>query len=135
MKRVLIILILLPILLGFTNPVGVYIDNQEVKFPDQQPIISDHEVLIPIRIVAEKLGYEIHWNEDDKEVIIIKEEKISLLVGESEARINDKVIDFKTSAKIYNGRTMVPLRFITNVLEKDVYWNEFLKTLCIYDRS
>lgn len=126
-----------PIVTGFVSPVTVYINNQRVEFPDQQPFINnDNRVLVPVRFVAENLGAKVLWDNEKKEVLITKEDtEISLIIGENKARVNDTLVQFGTAAEIYDGRTMVPLRFITNVLGKNIRWNQFTRTVYILDKG
>lgn len=42
----------------------------EVKFTDARPIIVEGRTLIPIRVVAEAIGYDVSWNGDTAEVIL-----------------------------------------------------------------
>jgi len=135
MRKKLLALALLAMLFittGFTNEVKVYVGNQLIEFPDQQPIIENDRVLVPVRFIAEHLGAEVEWNQEKQEVFIRLENKdISLIIGESKATVNGETVLFDTVAQVYNGRTMVPLRFVVKVLGKEIYWNHFAKTVYI----
>lgn len=61
---------------------------------------------------VEKLGHEA-----------AEETKVELAIGSSSAFVNDKEFEFDTKARIYNGRTMVPLRFISETLGAEVKWD------------
>jgi beta-lactamase superfamily II metal-dependent hydrolase len=55
-----------------TNNINVYINNEKVIFEDQQPVNIGGRVLIPVRFVAEKLGYTVEWDQDSQTVEIKK---------------------------------------------------------------
>lgn len=56
-----------------TDNINVYVNNEIVVFEDQQPVNKNGRVLIPVRFVAEKLGYTVEWNNDNQTVLITKD--------------------------------------------------------------
>ncbi len=106
--------------------VEVALNGEKMTFPDQNPILDakDSRVLVPIRFIAEKLNASVGYNSADKVVTITKDgTNISLKIGENKATVNGKVITFDTKATIYNDRTMVPLRFVSEALNVMTEWN------------
>lgn len=46
----------------FASPdITVIVDGEEVIFEDQQPVNIDNHILIPIRNVAEEIGWDVEW--------------------------------------------------------------------------
>ncbi|KXG77371.1 hypothetical protein AN619_04970 [Thermotalea metallivorans] len=107
--------------------VKVMVNDEEVIFPDTKPYINeDGRTLVPIRFVSEKLGATVDWEIKNLNVVVTikKNDKTVILVtGEKKATVNGKVITFDTKAVNINGRTMVPLRFISEVFGATVNWN------------
>lgn len=61
---------------GYDDENGNYVSTyQKVEFPDINPMVVRERTLLPIRGVAEKLGYEVKWNNIDRRVDIVKESK------------------------------------------------------------
>lgn len=61
---------------GYDDENGNYIDSyQRVEFPDITPMVVKERTLLPIRGVAEKLGYDVNWSNLDRRVDIIKTSK------------------------------------------------------------
>lgn len=119
------------------NPVKhivVMVDLQYVYFPDQQPYINeDNRSMVPLRFVAEKMGCEVDWNQETRTVTISKEGiTIVLKVSENKALVNEQEKTFDTKAEITNGRTMIPLRFISECLGAEVDWKSESTTVFIY---
>ncbi len=119
------------------NPVKhivVMVDLQYVYFPDQQPYINeDNRSMVPLRFVAEKMGCEVDWNQETSTVTISKEGIIIVLkVGENKALVNEQEKTFDTKAEVVNGRTMIPLRFISECLGAEVDWKSESTTVFIY---
>lgn len=114
--------------------VSVYVDNKAVSFPDQKPYIDgNNRTLVPIRFIAEEMGAEVDWDGAEQLVTITQNDTIiKLTIGERRASVNGNWKYFDTSAVIYNDRTMVPLRFISETLGADVDWEAKTKTVYIW---
>lgn len=85
--------------------VSVYVDGKSVSFPDQAPVIKNNRTLVPIRFVAEALGYAVDWTTPaesgtQKGVAVIDGGRISELnsvriefeIGTNKAEINGEQI-------------------------------------------
>lgn len=118
------------------NAIRVYVDDVEVKFPDQKPFINqDNRTLVPIRFVSNALGANVEWVQNTKMVVINHEEKMILLtLGENFAKIGTKKINLDTTATLVNNRTMIPLRFVSECLGGHVYWNDRERKIFITTR-
>jgi hypothetical protein len=130
-KRVMILLLGL-MLIGLALPVlatasdvRVYVDEVEVVFPDQKPLINaDNRTLVPLRFVSQALGGKVDWFKETKTVEIKHAgETILLTVGERFAQKGSEKIILDTTATIMGNRTMVPLRYVSECLGAHVYWN------------
>lgn len=112
---------------------NVLIDYQEVDFTDTKPFIDkNNRTLVPIRVISESLGCEVTWNSVNRKILIKGLEKeVELTVGEKTSLVNGKTITFDTSAEIRNGRTYVPLRFISEALGAKVDWDPITETVLI----
>lgn len=104
------------------KPIKVFYNGLAINFPDQQPIIIGGRTMVPIRPVAETLGYEVLWDEGEREVQIyskMNEAFIYWKIGETTYYTNHEVtIDAGCAPVIINGRTMVPIRFLTEQLSQ-----------------
>ncbi|MGI6684163.1 MAG: copper amine oxidase N-terminal domain-containing protein [Bacillota bacterium] len=112
--------------------IKVFIDEKEVIF-DVLPRIENGRVLVPFRAIFEPLGGKVRWHAEQKMVIA----RFGLLdlrfrVGETTARLGNKNINLDVPAKIINGRTLIPLRFISeNLFSAHVEWSNENKTVYI----
>lgn len=72
-------------------------------------------VMVPLRAIAEALGYDVGWNDTLKSVTIGK--GVSLTVStDSYIYMKTAPIQLGTAPEIINGKTFVPLSFFTEVL-------------------
>lgn len=116
-----------------TQDIVVMIDGQVVDFPDAKPFINqDSRTLCPIRFIAENLGADITWNGETRTVLITKEStEILLSIGDNKALVNGTEKTFDTVPQIFEDRTYVPLRFISEAFNMDVNWDNQTKTVLI----
>ena len=56
-------------LCNYIDSNGKWVGEKYIKF-DVQPQIIDGRTMVPIRAVAEALGYEVTWNDSEKEIDI-----------------------------------------------------------------
>jgi hypothetical protein len=92
-------------------------------------------MLIPVRYISEATGASVTWIKAQKSVVVKSANiEIKLWIGRNSALINGKTVkidenDASVSPIIVNpGRTMLPLRFITENLGYDVEWLSRVKT-------
>lgn len=116
----------------------VKVNGKEISFPDQQPYLNkDGRTMVPVRFISESLGAKVSWDEKTKTVTITGKDRagesrtVKLKIGENKAVINGKTVTFDTRAEFKNGRTMVPLRFVSEVLGAKVTWDQSTKTVNI----
>lgn len=107
-------------------------DDQQLTF-DEAPFIENDRVLAPMRGILEALGYTIHWQEHTQTVLALNEDvTISLRINSETATVNGKTVSIDAPAKIKNGRTFVPLRFLAEYSGAEVSWNGSTSTVSIY---
>lgn len=102
--------------LALLNGNAAAYDNQGTK-----PVILKGRTMLPLRFVGEKLGASVTWT-DNKQPIVIKLDgkKITLQLGSKKMTVEQngkkakKTLD--SPATLYNGRTMVPIRAISEAL-------------------
>lgn len=103
---------------------------------DLPPVIKDGNTLIPVRAIAEGFKADIKYNEETKEVTIIKDGKVIVLtMGSNIAIVDGKEVKIDAEAEIINSRTVVPLRFIAETFGLTVAWNPEDETIEIAENE
>jgi len=109
----------------------VRLDQKYLDF-DVPPTIIDGRTLVPLRKIFEELGAEIIWDGNTKTVTATKgASSIKVKINDKNAFVNDKQLKLDVPAKIINGRTLVPVRFISESLGCNVTWDQETHTVNI----
>ena len=105
------------------NPISVIYNGEKIGF-DQNPIIENGRTLVPLRAIFETLGATVDWDGATQTVTATKDStKISLAIDNTLASKNGENISLDVPAKIVNGRTLVPVRFIADCFGVRVDWD------------
>lgn len=114
-----------------SNSVSVVIDGTRLSL-DQPPLLTNGRTLVPLRGVFEALGAEVQWTAATRTVTAVKgNTTVSLRIGQSTAAINGQSVRLDAPAVVASGRTMVPLRFVSEALGASVQWDSRTSTVTI----
>jgi N-acetylmuramoyl-L-alanine amidase len=80
--------------------------------------------MVPIRFISQNMGYKVDWEKLDQKIIIKNHENImNLWVGKNILLKNNQIFLSDTYPELHNGRTMVPLRLISELMGYEVVWD------------
>ncbi|MEG6615159.1 phosphodiester glycosidase family protein [Peptococcaceae bacterium 1198_IL3148] len=113
--------------------IPVYMNGERLWF-DVPPVLDNGRTLVPLRKIFETLGAEVEYVDG---VVTAKSNTatITLTIDQREAMINDQVLVLDVPAKVVDGRTMVPLRFVGEAMGANVKWEADTKTVYIDNRG
>lgn len=101
----------------------VYIDGDKITF-EVPPVVENGRSLVPLRAIFEELGADVDWNRDTKTVTAYKDgSTIVLTINSTKAYINGSLVKLEVPAKIKDGKTLVPLRFVSEAMKAYVGWD------------
>jgi len=113
--------------------------NNEDFSMDTVPIIKEGRTILPVRFVAEPLGADVAWDEGERKVTVeLENTKIELWVDENTAVVNGEYRDIDPDNPevkpliVPPGRTVLPLRFISENLGGKVEWCQIRKEVTIH---
>lgn len=135
-KRFFILLFLLSMFYStgavFASPtITVVIDGQVQKY-DQPPVIISDRTLVPLRGVFEALGAEVKWDNQTQTATATKENTTLVVkAGSDTVALNGETLKLVPKPQIINGRTMVPIRFVSDALGAKVEWDDLTQTVII----
>lgn len=101
---------------------------------DTPPVIKNGRTKIPVRAVSEGFGADVSWDGENNIVTITKGDTIIELPLDSNlAIVNGEEIEFDSKSEMFNSRTYVPLRFISETLDIEVEWDSETGTIELDD--
>lgn len=106
------------------NAITILVNGKEVK-TDSPAFIKDGRTMVPVRFISEALGLKVGWDQKTRTVTVGEGANSMKLVIGSKAivRANGKKTAIDVPAMIKGGRTMVPIRAISELSGAKVDWN------------
>lgn len=99
---------------------------------DVPPVMKNERTMVPLRAIFEAMDANVNWDEKNKAISAIKNEKyINLVINSDVAQIEGEDHKLDVPAAIYKGRTLVPLRFVGEAFGGEVVWDENTKKIAI----
>lgn len=105
--------------------ITVMVDNENVDFQDQQPIIiGEGHTMVPVRAVFEKAGAEVSWDQPTQTATFVRGDyTVSIKYGEKALYKNGQRVEIATEAIIENDRMLIPVRAIAEAMDFAVTWD------------
>ena len=103
--------------------IQIFLDGK-LLVSDTAPYIKPAEkiTMVPARVISEGIGATI--TPTNKNITIQKDSNtIVLTPGAKTALVNGKEVALDVTVEFVNGRTMLPLRFVSEELGLEVAWN------------
>jgi len=95
-------------------------------------INKDSRLLVPLRTIAELMGCTVDWDNNERAAYAKKDGNIvKVVIGKTEYTVNDKVYNLDVPAEIYNDRTYIPLRAVSEALGANVTYNNNSKNIIL----
>lgn len=113
--------------------ISVLYDGKRIGF-DQLPVIENGRTLVPLRAIFEKIGATVEWDGETQTVIAKSTENgtiIRLTIDSTTAIVNGVQVGLDVPAKIINGRTLVPVRFVSDCFGVGVDWNGDIQSVIL----
>lgn len=112
---------------GSTN---IYLDGKALNLPKNGEVQNvNGNIMIPIRVVVEELGFNVNWEKVTRTVTIKQADTtLKLVVGEKTATVNGNKMNLLVAPILKSDTTLVPLRFIGEQFGLTVHWDNAAKT-------
>ncbi len=109
----------------------VFVDGEEIV-SDQEALLMNSRTMVPLRAIFEKLGAEVFWNDETRTVKAVKDGKeIELTIGMNHMRAGKKIVYLDVTPLLFNSRTLVPLRAVSEAFDNEVLWDGDTRTVTV----
>jgi len=113
------------------NDIKVKIDGAQVNF-DVQPQAINGRTMVPLRAIFEALGATVDWDNNTQTVTSKKGDvTINLTLNNPVMYVNGTPVALDAAACAIDGRTLVPVRAISEAFNLKVDWDNDTKTVLI----
>ena len=127
-----------------SSDIRVQLNGEIIDFTDAngnkvESQIINSRTMVPMRKIFEVMGAEVEWINDTRSIIATTDElEIGLQIDNEIATVKnnggeEKKIKLDSVPVIVNGRTLVPVRFIAESLDKKVGWDAQNRAVIIID--
>ena len=109
--------------LAIPSTVQIFVDGIPL-YNDQPAVIRNGRTMVPFNALFSALGANVTWNEKEQKVTGTKGDlNVELFINKSNANVKGQSVTMDTPVQIINGRTMVPLKFVSSYLGASVAWD------------
>lgn len=99
---------------------GLYVNGVEIILAEDEVVYDNNGIeMLPLRTVAETLGFKVEWVNDTQSIIVSKDAfTATVRIGTAEGGINKMRLVLETAPVLYGGcKTYVPASFFDSLAE------------------
>ena len=117
------------------DEISVYLDNERIQF-DVAPLLVNGRTMVPMRAIFEKLGATVNWDNNTQTAVANKGNvNVSISIDDTTLYKNGQAITLDVPAQLNGGRTLVPLRAVSEAFDCDVQWDGDTQTVNILSKK
>lgn len=136
-KKILVLFMILSLCLATAIPVAfakditVTLNGNKISFDVPPQIVSDR-TMVPMRAIFEAFGYDVSWQQSTQKITAKGSSgTITMQINNYYINKNSDSVYTDVAPLIIDGRTLVPLRAISELLDCSVDWNGSTQTVTI----
>lgn len=117
--------------------VSVQVNGENVTFPNASPAVINGRTMVPMRAVLEALGATVDYDGETGTVQArLGDVTLTHVIGTDAIQTaSGEKLTMDTASYTKNGSTLVPLRFFSQALGYEVYWDEGAHTAVVIDKA
>lgn len=103
------------------SPIRIIVDGQTLRLTGQAPIVRGGRVLVPLRIISERLASKVGYNARRREVTVKRGSmQVRMTIGSPVGWVNGRRRILDEPARVIYGTTLVPMRFLAEALNAGI---------------
>lgn len=116
--------------------VDMQINGQYIDFTGAEPEIVDGRTMVPMRAALDALGASVDYDHASKTVTAaLGGTSLRHAIGTDEITLSGgQVLTMDAASYVKNGSVMAPLRFFSQALGCEVYWDRGQRTAVVIDK-
>jgi len=101
------------------------------------PVLENQRTIVPVWYIARPLGAEVLWIPKEQKVTLsIGSKRVELVIGKPTATVDGVEVSIDpanplVAPRISGGRTMLPLRFISETFGAEILYDPLLRTVTV----
>lgn len=123
---------------GVEGQTNVLLGDRCIAFTDAAPEAKDGRTMVPLRATLEAMGAKVDYDQSARTATVtLGGRSFTHVIGSDVIELSDgsQVKMDTTSYSTEANRTMVPIRFFSQVLGYDVFWDNDYKLVFLLDRE
>ncbi|MNW53312.1 hypothetical protein D3C74_308700 [compost metagenome] len=115
-------------LASYSTYEGIYLDDNSTS-----PISKNGRTYIPASPLIQRLGGTVQWNGADKSITVTLDgNTVILKLNSSIAKINNEAKTVSAAPIIHKGKTMIPIRVVSEAFGLGIEWDSQYQVVMIY---
>lgn len=138
-KKIAIFLMILSFLFANTTFAFAAMDNSlhivvgTEYFNTNYIIAETGRVLVPVRALAQELGFDVDWVASTRTIVIKKgADTVKITLGSNITDVNSRQVTMDVFPRVFKDVTFVPLRFISEALGMNVTYKKLNETPMVW---
>lgn len=116
--------------------ISVFVNGKQVSGDTQPWVNEESRVYVPLRVIAESLGYACSWDQASGSAFLQKgAETVKLTLGSSYYTVNGKRIKGDSYPVAYRGRVMVPVRSLGEAVQAQVQYDAAKNSVIVWSAA
>lgn len=118
--------------LAFAESSITLIINNEEHVPNEEIIVEDEKMMIPLREISELLGFEVTWDGEQRSIDLKKDSSHSKVqLNSKKSTYNGTEYNLMLAPELKGDITYVPIEFFGNYMSLTTHWDSNSKSLSI----
>lgn len=117
------------------SAIDLVVDGEKLNL-DVPPQVVEQRTLVPLRAIFEKLGATVEWDQSTQTATATNgTDEVRITLNSTTAYVNGEAEVLDVPAMAVDGRTLVPVRFVSEALDAQVEWLQDTQTVRITTSS